>query len=175
MSSSAREITPAHLKYVNWPDNSSLPRYSSPTGLLREGDRLNCERAMSGKTRFGGHMVQGHVDGQATIISKIPDGNSIRYTFRLSPTNPTRLEPYLIEKGYVTVDGASLTLTEVNGDQFGIMLIAHSQSMLTLTNKEVGDTVNIEVGRRFEPSFSDTLVGDVAFSAIYLGQARCSC
>jgi riboflavin synthase len=102
---------------------------------------------------------QGHVDGTATIVSKTPDGNSIRYLFALPPgpnSSPNPLLPYLIEKGYVTIDGASLTLTEVsgpsssasgqpNGGTFGIMLIAHSQSKLTLTGKQPGDTVNVEV------------------------------
>lgn len=100
---------------------------------------------MAGHTRFGGHMVQGHVDGTATIISKIPDGDSIRYTFQLPAT--TTLLPFIIEKGYITIDGASLTITHVNDAQrsFGIMLIAHSQAKLTLTDKKEGDTVNIEV------------------------------
>ncbi|WVQ85595.1 riboflavin synthase, alpha subunit [Cryptococcus sp. DSM 104549] len=114
-------------------------------GEVKVGDRVNCERAMAGHTRFGGHMVQGHVDGTATIHSKIPDGDSIRFTFQLPPT--TSLLPFIIEKGYVTIDGASLTITEVDDAQrtFGIMLIAHSQEKLTLTGKEVGGTVNVEV------------------------------
>ncbi|OCF45231.1 riboflavin synthase, alpha subunit [Kwoniella heveanensis CBS 569] len=116
-------------------------------GELKVGDRVNAERAMAGHTRFGGHMVQGHVDSTATIISRVPDGDSIRYTFQLPPS--TTLLPYIIEKGYITIDGASLTLTEVNDHpehrSFGIMLIAHSQEKLTLTKKDVGDKVNVEV------------------------------
>jgi riboflavin synthase len=79
---------------------------------------------------------QGHVDTTATIISKKPDGDSIRYNFKL--TDPAQI-PYIIEKGYVTIDGASLTVTEVDDTSasFGIMLISHSQSILTLTNKDV--------------------------------------
>lgn len=80
---------------------------------------------------------QGHVDTTASITSKQPDGDSIRYTFALA--NPSQM-PYIIEKGYVTVDGASLTVTQVDEEksEFGIMLISHSQSVLTLTHKEVG-------------------------------------
>ncbi|WVQ75538.1 riboflavin synthase, alpha subunit [Cryptococcus sp. DSM 104548] len=113
-------------------------------GEVKVGDKLNCERAMAGHTRFGGHMVQGHVDGTAQILKKVPDGDSIRYTFQLPPS--TTLLPYIIEKGYVTIDGASLTVTEVDDETrtFGIMLIAHSQEKLTLTAKEVGRTVNVE-------------------------------
>ena len=104
--------------------------------------------------------LQGHVDTTASIISKKPDGDSIRYNFKLTDSNQL---PYIIEKGYVTIDGASLTVTEVDDKEasFGIMLISHSQSILTLTHKEVshalafahkradeyqiGHTVNIEV------------------------------
>ncbi|WVF70664.1 riboflavin synthase, alpha subunit [Kwoniella sp. CBS 6097] len=116
-------------------------------GELKVGDRVNAERAMAGHTRFGGHMVQGHVDSTATIISRVPDGDSIRYKFQLPPS--TTLLPYIIEKGYITIDGASLTITEVDDSleerSFGIMLIAHSQEKLTLTKKQVGDKVNVEV------------------------------
>ncbi|WVO13103.1 riboflavin synthase, alpha subunit [Cryptococcus depauperatus] len=114
-------------------------------GELKVGNKVNCERAMAGHTRFGGHMVQGHVDSIATIISKTPDGDSIRYTFQFPES--TTLQPYIIEKGYVAIDGASLTITEVNDKErsFGIMLIAHSQKRLTLTDKQIGDKVNVEV------------------------------
>jgi len=114
-------------------------------GQLQIGDYVNCERAMSSHTRFGGHMVQGHVDSTASIVSITPDGNSLRYLFQLPES--TALLPYFIEKGYVTIDGASLTLTQVNDADrtFGIMLIAHSQEKLTLTSKKPGDSVNVEV------------------------------
>jgi len=89
--------------------------------------------------------LQGHVDSTATMISKTPDGNSIRFNFQLPAS--TTLMPYLIEKGYITIDGASLTLTMVDDTKqtFGIMLISHSQEKLTLTGKKEGDTVNVEV------------------------------
>lgn len=115
---------------------------------------------MAGHTRFGGHMVQvgikpeapyiadtqGHVDTTATIQSKTPDGDSIRYVFELAPDAATYL-PYIVEKGYITIDGTSLTITQVDDVKrtFGIMLISHSQTKVTLSKKEVGDKVNIEV------------------------------
>jgi riboflavin synthase len=85
---------------------------------------------------------QGHVDTTATIISKKPDGDSIRYNFKLTDSNQL---PYIIEKGYVTIDGASLTVTEVDDKEasFGIMLISHSQSILTLTHKEVSHSLDL--------------------------------
>lgn len=101
---------------------------------------------MAAHTRFGGHVVQGHVDAVATIKEVKPDGASLRYTFQF-PESAAHQMPYIVEKGFVTVDGASLTITQVDDSDlsFGIMLIAHSQSKLTLTNKKVGDPVNIEV------------------------------
>ncbi|CAK9782235.1 unnamed protein product [Cutaneotrichosporon oleaginosum] len=115
-------------------------------GALRVGDKVNCERAMAAKSRFGGHVVQGHVDAVATIKQVVPDGASLRYTFVFGEDD-ARFMPYVVEKGFVTVDGASLTLTGVDDQElsFGIMLIAHSQSKLTLTGKKAGDKVNIEV------------------------------
>ncbi|WWC88106.1 riboflavin synthase, alpha subunit [Kwoniella dendrophila CBS 6074] len=113
-------------------------------GELKVGDKVNTERAMSATARYGGHSVQGHVDSTAKIISKVPDGEAIRYQFQLSSSE---LLIYIIEKGYITIDGASLTITNVDEKEnsFGIMLIKHSQSKLILTNKELGDKVNIEV------------------------------
>jgi riboflavin synthase len=115
-------------------------------GELPVGAKVNCERAMAAHSRFGGHVVQGHVDAVATITEIKPDGASLRYTFQF-PQEAEHQMPFLVEKGFVTVDGASLTLTHVDDAtrSFGIMLIAHSQSKLTLTNKKVGDPVNIEV------------------------------
>lgn len=115
-------------------------------GDFAAGDRINVERAMAAHARFGGHMVQGHVDGVATIRSVERDGASLRYTFALADSDAA-LMPYLVEKGFVTVDGASLTLTFVDDKalEFGIMLIAHSQEKLTLSAKKPGDRVNIEV------------------------------
>jgi riboflavin synthase len=90
-------------------------------------------------------MVQGHVDSTANIIGRDPDGDSIRYTFQFP--EDTTLLPYLVEKGYITIDGASLTLTMVNDKErsFAIALIAHSQTKVILTDKGVGGVVNVEV------------------------------
>lgn len=94
-------------------------------------------------------LTQGHVDSTAQITSVAPDGNSLRLTFQLTSTSPLTptLLPSLIPKGYVTIDGASLTLTNVDDStaSFSVMLIAHSQEKLVLSTKKVGDKVNIEV------------------------------
>lgn len=90
-------------------------------------------------------MVQGHVDSTATVSAKVQDGDSIRFSFTLP--EDTTLLPYIVEKGYITIDGASLTLTFVDDAkrEFGIALIPHSQEKVVLTGKEVGEKVNVEV------------------------------
>ncbi|KAF8971712.1 hypothetical protein BDZ97DRAFT_1901432 [Flammula alnicola] len=130
-----------------WLANETLDR--TDLGERKVGDQLNLERAMGAHVRFGGHFVQAHVDGTATVVDRVPDGDSLRMTFQLPAPTPERpsLLPYLIPKGYVTIDGASLTLTGVNDAErtFSIMLIQHTQQKITLSRKAVGATVNIEV------------------------------
>ncbi|ETW87142.1 hypothetical protein HETIRDRAFT_447731 [Heterobasidion irregulare TC 32-1] len=146
-----------------WLANETLDR----TDLGEKvGDQLNLERAMGAHIRFGGHFVQGHVDTTATLISKIPDGDSLRLLFQLPEPTPARpsLLPYLIPKGYVAIDGTSLTLTSVDDAQrtFGIMLIQHTQEKITLSKKAVGAQVNIEVdmvGKYVEKSVVAALQG----------------
>ncbi|KAG9080834.1 Riboflavin synthase alpha chain [Ceratobasidium sp. 370] len=136
-------------------------------GERRVGDRVNLERAMAAHVRFGGHFVQGHVDDTATILTRVPDANSLRLTLQLSDPTPTRpsLLPYLITKGYVTLDGASLTLTHVDDAKrtFGVMLIAHTREKITLADKPVGARVNVEVdmvGKYVERAVLSALGGE---------------
>ncbi|KAL0951619.1 hypothetical protein HGRIS_008300 [Hohenbuehelia grisea] len=126
-----------------WLANETLQR--TDLGERKVGDQLNLERAMGAHVRFGGHFVQAHVDSTATILESKPDGDSLRLTFEL-PESSTLL-PYLIPKGYVTIDGASLTLTAVDDTRrtFSIMLITHTQEKITLAKKPIGGKVNIEV------------------------------
>ena len=97
---------------------------------------------------MGGHFVQGHVDTIASILSVTPDGNAL--TFRLQPRDKTVLR-YIVEKGYVTLDGASLTITEVveeteqDGGWWEVMLIAYTQEKVVMAGKVAGDEVNVEV------------------------------
>lgn len=90
--------------------------------------------------------MQGHVDFTCTIASITPDGTSLRYVFSIPPEGREYLTA-LLPKGYVTLDGTSLTLTMVDDKkgQFGIMLIEHSQKMVIMTDKKVGDKVNVEI------------------------------
>ena len=113
-------------------------------GSLKEGSEVNLERAVSAATRMGGHFVQGHVDTIASILQTTPDGNAI--TFRLQPRDKSILR-YVVKKGYVTLDGASLTVTAVDDEEgwFEIMLIAYTQDRVAMSKKKRGDDVNVEV------------------------------
>lgn len=114
-------------------------------GSLEKGGRVNLERAVSGETRMGGHFVQGHVDTIATILSVTEDGNA--YTYRMQPRDKGVLK-YIVEKGYVTLDGASLTITNVEDGEEGwleVMLIAYTQEKVVMGKKRQGEDVNVEV------------------------------
>lgn len=109
--------------------------------------KVNLERAVSNDVRFGGHYVQGHVDTTALIKTAVPDGNSIIFTFQLDPQD-SRYMKYIVEKGFVCIDGVSLTVTQVDDtdNTFSIAMIKHTQENVTLPLKQIGqDTVNIEV------------------------------
>ena len=113
-------------------------------GSLKERSEVNLERAVSAATRMGGHFVQGHVDTIASIVETRPDGNAV--TFRLQPKDKSILR-YVVKKGYVTLDGASLTVTAVDDEEgwFEIMLIAYTQERVAMSKKKQGDDVNVEV------------------------------
>lgn len=111
--------------------------------------------------------LKAHVDGTATIVERTPDGDSLRLTFKLPEGTPERpsLLPYIITKGYITVDGASLTVTGVNDTErtFSLMLIKHTQDMITLSKKPIGALVNIEVdmvGKYIQKSVISALGGE---------------
>lgn len=113
-------------------------------GDLKQGSKVNLERAVTSEVRLGGHVVQGHVDTIATITKRVPDGNAITFTFKLRDEEYIN---YIVEKGFIAVDGTSLTVTDVNYDtfEFSIMMISYTQSKVVLPLKPVGGTVNIEV------------------------------
>ena len=113
----------------------------SSLGGLRAGDRVNLERAMAASSRFGGHIVQGHVDGTATIVERTPGDRweVVRFTL------PAPLARYVVEKGSITVDGVSLTVSALDDDTFSVSLIPTTLDLTTLGHKVVGDPVNLEV------------------------------
>ena len=113
----------------------------SSLGALHEGDRVNLERAMAASSRFGGHIVQGHVDGTARIVARTPGDRWEVVELSL----PDQLARYVVEKGSITVDGVSLTVSAVRDATFEVSLIPTTLALTTLGHRGVGDLVNLEV------------------------------
>ena len=113
----------------------------SSLGALRSGDRVNLERAMAASSRFGGHVVQGHVDGTAQVLDRQPGDRWEVVRFSLPP----ELARYVVEKGSITVDGVSLTVASIGDDSFTVSLIPTTLDLTTLGHKGIGDPVNLEV------------------------------
>ncbi len=113
----------------------------SSLGALTAGSPVNLERAMTASARFGGHIVQGHVDGTAQILARVPGDNWEVVQLTLPP----ELSRYVVEKGSITVDGVSLTVSDITDDTFSVSLIPTTLALTTLGHKEVGDAVNLEV------------------------------
>jgi len=107
---------------------------------VKVGDRVNLERAMTAATRFGGHVVQGHVDGVGRIISVEPSDN---WTW-VRVSVPAELMKYVVLKGSITLDGVSLTVNEVESDFIGVSLIPETLALTTFGIKKPGDAVNVE-------------------------------
>lgn len=110
-------------------------------GDWANGTRVNLERALAMGEELGGHLVTGHVDGVAEIVSRQADGDSERYVFRA----PHDLARYIAGKGSAALDGTSLTVNEVEGDEFGVNLIPHTLNVTTWGERREGDRVNLEI------------------------------
>lgn len=110
-------------------------------GGAKVGDRVNLERAMNATTRFGGHMVLGHVDGLGEIRSRELSENWEWVRVNV----PADLMRYIVLKGSITVDGVSLTVNEIGEDFIGLSLIPETMRLTTLGTKQPGDKVNLEV------------------------------
>lgn len=127
----------------NWYDVQISAETVSKTNLSRwtPGARVNLERALKVGDELGGHIVSGHVDGVATVVRVQPEGDSLRVTFRA----PDALARFIAPKGSVALNGTSLTVNEVEGAEFGINFIPHTQKATTWGAVAVGDMVNLEV------------------------------
>lgn len=110
-------------------------------GQWREGSLLNLERALKMGDELGGHIVSGHVDGIAKIVSIVAEGDSQRYSFEA----PKNLMGFIAPKGSVTLDGTSLTVNQVSAQNFGVNLISHTQEVTTWGAAREGDLVNLEI------------------------------
>lgn len=110
-------------------------------GTWTPGRRINLERALRVGDEMGGHLVSGHVDGTAEILSIRPEGASTRFRFRA----PASLARFIAEKGSVALNGTSLTVNEVEGAVFGVNMIPHTMGVTAWGGLAPGDAVNIEV------------------------------
>ena len=110
-------------------------------GELTAGSPVNLERSMPANGRFGGHMVQGHVDGTATIRSIESEGDALMVVFDA----PSSVMRYVVEKGFIAVDGASLTIVNCDNFSFSVTIIPHTQENTVFKGKKAGDSVNLEV------------------------------
>lgn len=119
-------------------DRSGLKR-------IKVGDYVNLEKSLTLMTFLGGHLVMGDVDSEAKILSITPKGIAKLYKFQLEENHRNNIK-YVVEKGRVTIDGASLTVINVDDDlgTFSVSLIPHTLENITLGNKKMGDFVNIE-------------------------------
>lgn len=110
-------------------------------GMWTAGTRLNLERALKVGDELGGHIVSGHVDGLAEIVSRDDLGETTRFVFRA----PHALARFVAAKGSVCLDGTSLTVNGVNGDEFDCLLIPHTLKVTTWGERRAGDRVHLEV------------------------------
>lgn len=110
-------------------------------GSWRVGTRVNLERSLRLGDELGGHLVSGHVDGIAEAISATPENGSMRWRFRV----PRDLARFIAEKGSVAVDGVSLTVNEVVGENFGVNIIPHTAAVTRFGMLRPGEAVNVEI------------------------------
>jgi riboflavin synthase len=113
----------------------------STLGALASGDPVNLERAVTPTTRLGGHLVQGHVDGVATVTARRP----AEHWEEVDLVLPETLSSYVVEKGSITLDGVSLTVVAIAGDTVTVSLIPETLRRTTLGSRAVGDRLNVEV------------------------------
>ena len=112
-------------------------------GSIVANDRVNLERPLAAAGRFGGHIVQGHIDATGTLLALTPDGPALIATIAA----PVQYLPYIVPKGFIAIDGTSLTVVTVDraANTFTIALISYTQSAITLPRLPVGSLVNLEV------------------------------
>lgn len=125
---------------VGYFDLASETRRRTTLGGLNFGSKVNLERSLRFGERLDGHMVQGHVEAVATVISVQQEGNTYRFVFSL----PGEVKPYVANKGSISVDGVSLTVCEVTEDTFSVYIIPHTLAATTFHEYCAGTAVNLE-------------------------------
>jgi riboflavin synthase len=122
-------------------DASAETLARSTLGRWRVGTRINLERPLKMGDELGGHVVSGHVDDVGEIVSIKPEGDSHRFRFRVTP----EIARFIATKGSVSIDGTSLTVNEVEGNEFGVNIIPHTRAVTTWGKARTGDRVNVEI------------------------------
>ncbi len=122
------EVMPETLKRTN-------------LGTLHAGDRVNLERPLAFNGEIGGHLVQGHIDGTSKVIQITREGEAMLMRFQVEP----EAMRYIAPKGFIAVDGISLTVTTKDADTFGVSIVGYTLQHTTLADRKPGDTVNLEV------------------------------
>jgi riboflavin synthase len=110
-------------------------------GQLRAGDRVNIERPLAFNGEIGGHLVQGHIDGTGKVARITREGEAVLMTFVAGPETMR----YIVPKGFVAVDGTSLTVTTKDAGGFGVSIVGYTLEHTTLADRRPGDLVNLEV------------------------------
>ena len=121
------EVMPETLKRTN-------------LGLLNAGDKVNLERPLKFNGEIGGHLVQGHIDDTGRVVQIAREGEAVLMRFQTKP----ELMQYIVPKGFIAVDGTSLTVTTKEGDTFGVSLVGYTLQHTILAERKPGDTVNLE-------------------------------
>ena len=124
-----------------WTDVSVETLDYTTLGNLKNGSAVNLEKALRASDRLGGHIVSGHVDGVGDVVSIHNDARSIRYRLRA----PAELSKYIAHKGSICVDGVSLTVNKVEGAEFELNIVPHTQQKTVFSEYKTGTRVNLEV------------------------------
>jgi riboflavin synthase len=131
-------FTPTTFKATVVPETLRLTNL----GELVNGSKVNLERSMQANARIGGHYVQGHVDGMGEILELQPDGGT---AWLVKISIPTTLEKYVVNKGYIGLDGMSITVIESTSNWFTVTLIPHTREVTIVSQYKIGTRINIEV------------------------------
>jgi riboflavin synthase len=134
-------LTAVSLDGKNFVADVSKETINCTVGLERQGSRVNLEKALKLSDRLGGHLVSGHVDGVGSVVTFEDIGESLRLVLRA----PHALAKYIAKKGSVAVNGVSLTVNRVEGDELEVNLIPHTLKMTTLYELKQGSKVNLEI------------------------------
>lgn len=134
---SALDANRSWFEVEAWEEALRLTTISS----WQEGQYINLERSLKLGDEMGGHLVSGHVDGTAEIIARQEEGDAVRFRFKV----PETLAPFIAQKGSVALDGTSLTVNQVEGVTFDVLIIRHTLQVTTWGERKSGDKVNIEI------------------------------